>query len=156
MKVRNLYILLPIALLAEVSINFPKGLYVDLVLVMVLFAGVFLDLDSAIKFGIAAGLLRGVFSGGALVSDVVGFMALVSISNLISGLFYRENVFLQALLGVIFTALFIFFDGGVMKLITGAEGNALALVPASWSMLLSAAAFTPVIFAVLKKVTVRS
>ena len=67
----------------------------DLVLLFVVYMGIFRDAPEAIAAGIAAGLIKGWFSFGGQASGIFIFSAVAVISWLSARLFYRHNPLLH-------------------------------------------------------------
>ncbi len=150
MKISNLYFLLFPILFFVTALNTGSGLHVDLVFLMVIFAGIFLRLEDALKFGIVAGLLRGFFTGELFFASVVLFPFLAVLSNLASAFIYREHPLVQVFMGMVFTSLLIFLEGAYYGLLHG-NINILMVITNSWFAIFLAGVISPVLFFILKK-----
>jgi rod shape-determining protein MreD len=102
-----LYILLFISLFLQVSFMGRVNWFPDLVLLVVIFTGMFRGSAEGGLMGLAAGFLRGCFSINTFVLDLFLFPVVGLVSSIMPRLFYRQNaaaqvfVVLLALLAVV-------------------------------------------------------
>lgn len=150
MKISNLYLLLFPILFFVAAFDAGRGFYVDLVFLMVVFSGIFLRLEDALKFGIVAGVLRGFFTGGLFFASVTVLPLLAVLSNLASAFIYREHPLVQVFMGIAFTALLILMESAFYGLLHG-EINIFIVLFNSWLMIFLAGLVSPVFFFFLKK-----
>lgn len=151
MKVRNLYVLLPIVMIVELALNLGSNVYVDLIFLMVVFAGIFLNLESALKFAVCAALLRSFFTEGLFLADMIIFPGFAFIGSLVSGFFYREDHFVLSLLGAGFTAVLMLAESFFFKMAHSRGIAVFSVFTNNWTMILLTAVVTPFFFHFLKK-----
>jgi rod shape-determining protein MreD len=134
------------AVLVKRTVWFP-----DMILLMVVFAGVFRGGIEGLEFGLAAGLLRGCFSVGTLPLDIFLFPAVGAISAGLTRMFYRQNPAAQIFTTVI--AVFIVVVAHTLYLnITGGNDVEIPFVfRASWKHLAVTVLVSPFVFAFLKE-----
>jgi len=87
----HLYILLVISVLVQVVLMKHAVWVPDIILIMVVFAGIFLGVAEGLGFGLAAGFLRGCFSVQTFPLDIFLFPIIGLISAMLARMFYRQN-----------------------------------------------------------------
>jgi len=92
MKTRfYLYGLLIISVLAQAILVSRIERFPDVILLMVVFTGIFLGGADGASFGFIAGFFRGCLSVDTLALDILIFPAVGALSSLLPRMFYRQN-----------------------------------------------------------------
>lgn len=125
----------------------------DLILLMVIFTGVFRSPREAVTFGILAGFLRGIFSVGTFPVDILLFPILGAASFMLAEMFYRENLFTQ----IFITSLALFALAAAhisyFNIISGNDIRIPLVFLASWRTFFTTIIISPFIFHFLKNLS---
>jgi len=90
--------LLVVCVLVQVILMRDAAWFPDIILIMVVFTGIFRGGTEALALGIVAGLLRGSFSVGTLPLDILIFPLVGVMSAALARMFYRQNPAIQVLI----------------------------------------------------------
>lgn len=121
----------------------------DIVLIMVVFAGIFRGPIEGLFVGLAAGVIRGLFSVDSLPVDVFLFPAVGVLVSALSNLFYRQNVANQMLLMMIALVAVITVHTAYFNHISENDLNVLEVLAKSWSVVLLTLFTSPFVFSYL-------
>ncbi len=123
----------------------------DIILLMVVFTGVFRGSVEGAGLGLVAGFFRGCFSAGTFALDIFLFPAVGLVSSLLGGMFYRQNpvaqMFTTAVAILIVTASHTLY----LNFVYGNDVGVFPVIMASWKCLITTVCVSPFFFAFLKK-----
>lgn len=145
-----LYIFLAAFLIAQLALSKRILIFPDLVLIIVVFAGVFLDRSEALAFSLSAGFLRGCFSPETLPVDILLFPAVALLSSVLTKMFYRQNPAAQVFLTMTAALIVVSAHTLFLNMITGNSIGISSALLSSWKSLLVTILASPFIFAFLK------
>ncbi len=146
-----LYSLLVIFLSVQVVLMKRTAWVPDLVLLTVVFTGIFRGWGEGAVFGLAAGFLRGCFSVGTPGLDILLFPAVGAVSSVLPAMFYRQNPAAQvfAATAVVFTVV-----AAHTLYLNATCGNDIGIFFAlknSWKCLALTVAVSPLVFVCLER-----
>lgn len=118
----------------------------DLMLVMVVFAGIFRGPIDGLVAGLIAGVIRGLFSVDTLLLDVILFPAVGLISAAISNLFYRHNAANQLLMVFVAMAGVVLVHTAYFNAAANNDISVVATLLKSWKAVLVTLIVSPFIF----------
>lgn len=145
-----LYALLLVSVVAQSVLFRFVVWFPDLILLTVVFAGIFRRLDEAVVLGVVAGFLRNCFSVQPLFLDIFLFPLVGIISFLLGGMFYRRNPVVQIFTSLVCMAMVV---AAHLLYFNLAMGNDIAIVPVfirSKGVIAVTALFSPLFFAIFK------
>lgn len=151
MKERGLlFFLVIVSVLIQIFLAKHTRWTLDLVLLIVIFIGIFRGPHEAVIFGILAGFLRGIFSVDTLEMDIALFPVLGAVSYMLGGMFYRQNLFTQIFITL--AALFAVVTSHTLYLnaISGNDIKVSFMLFASWRTFFVTAIISPFIFYFLR------
>ncbi|MFA5085855.1 MAG: hypothetical protein WC482_05780 [Candidatus Omnitrophota bacterium] len=122
----------------------------DIVLIMVVFAGIFRGPIEGLFAGLVAGVIRGLFSVDSLPVDVFLFPAVGVLVSALSNLFYRQNVANQMLLMLTAIVTVIAVHTSYFNHVSGNDISVLDVLAKSWNVVLLTFVASPFIFAYLR------
>lgn len=146
----TLYALLILATALQLLLMTRISWIPDIILIMVVFAGIFRGPVEALFLGLAAGVIRGLFSVGSLPLDVVLFPSIGILSSVLSGLFYRQNAANQMLIIFIAVAATVGAHTVYFNHVSGNDISVFAAMAKSWSVVLLTVIASPFIFNYLR------
>ncbi len=124
----------------------------DIILLVVVFAGIFLGAGSGAWVGITAGFLRGCFSCGTIFLDISLFLIIGINSSFLAEKFYKYNPVVQSFISG--AAIFITITGRTLYF-NVAGGNPVSILSpyaANWKMIGITILLSPIFFAFAKKI----
>lgn len=153
MKTRiYLYLILVLAVLVQVLMMKHVGGFPDIILLVVVFTGIFRGWAEGAALGLVAGLLRGAFSVATLPVDIFLFPMVGGMSSVLSKLFYRHNPTVQMFTSAV--ALFAVIAAQTVYLnnIAGNEIGVSSVVLKSWKQFFLTILIVPFMFMALRAV----
>jgi rod shape-determining protein MreD len=150
-KLRTLYVLLIVAILIQTQFALFSMWIPDLILLLVVFTGIFFKKSESLVFAAIAGVLRGLFSVDLLSVDMVVFPVTAMISNAISRSFYRLSPFVHLTIAVIAVFVVKLFHVLFYK---SMPGTAVEILPFFWGgrrSIITTILFAPILFSFLEK-----
>lgn len=142
------------ALLAAFTAQFFLSIYIawtpDLVIAVVVFAGVFMGSMEAFYLGLAAGILRGVFSVNTLPVDLFIFPLAGVISSVLTSVFYRYSAANQMFIVLLMSLGIVAAQTAYLDLISSNSTGFMCAAAGSWRTLLVTVAAAPIIFRYLR------
>ena len=153
MKVRLiLYVLLVLFVFMQITLMKYVPWVPDIILLMVVFAGIFRGGVEGAGVGLAAGLLRGCFSVGTSLLDIFLFPAVGVMSSLLAGVLYWQNPFSQMFITAAAAFMVIAGHAFYLNFSGGNDVGVFFPVMTSWKCVLSTVCVAPFLFAFLKKI----
>lgn len=157
----RLYLFIVIITLIESTLLFfisIKGMRPDLMLIFVIFVGLYSDWSEALEAGIVGGLLKGAMGIGSIGMSLVLFGLAGLFSAYLKNKVYRDNFLTQIILAFAF-ALFINMTGIFGRIVLKEAdpvntGLSYAFIPAVLLLSTYTAIFTPPVFFCLKKLRI--
>lgn len=145
-----LYSLLVTFVLTQVVLMKCVTWFPDIILLIVVFTGVFWGGVEGLGVGFAAGFLRGCFSIGTLPVDILVFSAVGVISWLLAKMFYHQNPVVQIVITIVALLIVVISHTVYLNVISG-NNVSLPLVLLASRMSLTVTVFiSPVVFSFLK------
>jgi len=126
---------------AEYSIWLP-----DLIILAVIFAAIFNDLEEGILVGFVAGLLRSALSIWTLPVDIIFFPAIAFFSSLVSRMLYRHNPIVHMLLAFLSISGLISFHVIYLSSISGNDLGLAVVFGKSWRTIITTVLAAPALF----------
>lgn len=152
MKTRlSLYILLVLFVFTQIVLMKYVPWFPDIILLIVVFTGIFRGSVEGAALGLAAGFFRGCFSVDTLVLDIFLFPVVGVMSSVMAGRFYRQNPAAQmlitagAILGVAVSHIL------YLNFISSNDASVFLVILTSWKCLVTTVFISPFLFALLKK-----
>jgi rod shape-determining protein MreD len=146
----TLYTLLILAVATQLLLMTRTPWVPDLILIMVVFAGIFMGALEGLFAGLAAGLIRGLFSVDTLPIDILLFPAVGVFSSVLSNLFYRQNFANQVFLTFVALATVITVHTVYFNCAAANDINIFSAFFRSWRMVLVPLLFSPFVFDALR------
>ncbi len=148
---KYLYSLLVSSVLIQVTATKYFACFPDLIIAAVVFTGIFYGLGRGFELGLAAGILRGIFSAETISVDVLILPAVGMISALLARMVYRHNPFVQLVITFVAVFMTVLFHTVYLNLIYGNDLNYLSVFAKSWRPIAATVFFSPFLFAFLKR-----
>ena len=153
-KRTHLYGILFIATLLQTACMRYTPYFPDLMLLMVVFAGIFLGRGEGIRIGFIAGFLRGCLSVYTLPVDIFLFRIIGALSDILAERFYRQNPVIEMFVAAFALFFVIAFHAFYMKILAGNEFIGVwSVFLGSLRAIIITVAFSPVFFHFLRGFT---
>ncbi|MFH1552635.1 MAG: rod shape-determining protein MreD [Candidatus Omnitrophota bacterium] len=146
-----LYGLLMFSVLAQVILMKRVAWFPDIILLMVVFAGIFRGGIEAAVLGLVAGLLRGLFSPETLPIDIFIFPAVGVISSVMTRMFYRQNPAAQIFTTTIAVTLVVALQTLYLNATSGSDIGVHIVLLKSWKPIVVTVVISPFVFTFLKE-----
>ena len=147
-----LYSLLVISVLVQIVFMRNLNWFPDIILLMVVFTGIFLGPSQGAVFGSIAGLLRGTFSHGTVVADIFLFSLLGLLASILTRKFYRQNPIFQIVVTFVASILVIAAHTLYLNYISENDLTVSFVVLSSKVHLAVTVLISPFIFILLKRI----
>ena len=149
----RLYVFLIISVIVQLIFKNYTAWMPDLILLIVVFSGIFLKGTEVLFFSFIAGILRGSFSGSTFYLDIFLFPGIGGVALVLRNLFYRNNPIVQAFITAV--ALCVVVVGHTIYLNVGNPRviNLLSVWGTIWRTGIMTIGLSPLIFFFLKKQT---
>jgi rod shape-determining protein MreD len=142
-----LYGLLLVSLLVQISFMGRIAWFPDLVLLVVVFTGIFWGPGEGIILGLVAGFLRGCFSPTTFPLDIVLFPVVGVISAVMSKMFYRRNPAAQIVTVAVATLAVVSAHTLSQNALSGNDVELSVVIFGSKGVLISTVLAAPLLFA---------
>ena len=153
MKIRirlYLYALLAVSLLIQVyGLKF-FPVFPDIVILLVVFTGMFFGASEGAVFGVLAGLLRGSFSQGTILIDIIVFPLVGFLSSVLAKMFYHKNPAFQIFTALVSVFVVVFLQTIYLNSVGGNDIELSHVFIKSWGSLLLTILGAPVFFALVE------
>lgn len=146
-----LYLLLIAAVFVQTAAMKYRVPFPDLVLLVVIFTGIFLGRIEGAEVGFFGGLLRGCFSVGTLPADVILFPLVGVGSYVLAKMLYRQNPLAQAFTVAVFYATVVAVHIFYLNAASGNDLSVLSVLAGSWVQMLLTVAVAPAVFMFFRK-----
>ena len=148
---KRLYIFLLLLLFVLLQVGLFKGAAwsPDLIVLMVVFIGIFRGTREALVYGLIAGFLRGCFSEGTIYLDILLFPLAGMVSSILGRMFYRQNPAVQALNALIVMVLIMFVHTAFLNITSGNDIPISFVYAASWRRIAVTVLVSPFVFSFL-------
>ncbi|MGB2600483.1 MAG: rod shape-determining protein MreD [Candidatus Omnitrophota bacterium] len=145
-----LYGLLFVALLAQVSFMGRAAWCPDLILLVVVFTGIFWGAKEGFTLGLVAGFLRGCFSPNMFPLDIILFSAVGAASAVMAKMFYRQNPSAQMFTAAVATLAVILAHTLYQNALSGNDIELSLVIYSSRRTLISTVFVAPLLFVPLQ------
>ncbi len=142
----TLYALLILAVALQLLLMTRISWIPDIILIMVVFAGIFRGPIEGLFAGLVAGVIRGLFSADSLPADIFLFPAVGVLVSLLSRLFYRQNATNQMFLMLAALVTVITVHTAYFNNISGNDINVFSSLAKSWNVILLTLVASPFVF----------
>ena len=153
MKIRirlYLYALLVVSVLIQAySLKF-FSVFPDVIILLTVFTGMFFGAGEGLILGIFAGLLRGSFSQGTILIDVVVFPIVGLLSSVLAKMFYHKNPAFQIFTALVSVFVVVSFQTVYLNYTGGNDIELFYVFFKSWPSLLLTILGAPVFFALVE------
>ncbi|MFH1395360.1 MAG: hypothetical protein ABIH09_04305 [Candidatus Omnitrophota bacterium] len=122
----------------------------DIILLMVVFAGIFLDVFDAVIFGITAGFFSACFSVDMMIPGIIIFPISALASALLAKMFYKQNFAVQSLISFAVIILVIGLQTCYFNVVLHNTLELVLPVSANWKQVVVTVLFSPIFFMFLK------
>jgi len=150
-KIIVIYFLLVLSVIVQVTVGSRSPWAPDIILLMVVFEGIFRSGAEAIIFAFIAGFIRGSLSFGTIQVDVFIFPIIGAIGFLEGRIFYRHNPIAQALITAIAISVVMAAHMFCLKNMGGDSAGMFTVSVYDWKTLLGTVISAPVFFFLLSK-----
>ncbi|MDP8259283.1 MAG: rod shape-determining protein MreD [Candidatus Aadella gelida] len=150
-KIIQVYLLLIIAFILQVSAAGQISWMPDLILLMVVFEGMFRSGPEAVVFALVAGAIRGSLSFGTFSADIFTFPIIGAMGFLEGRIFYRYNPVAQVLITTIAVCLVVFIHVLCLKTSEGRCAGFFTVLTYNWKPLLVTIVSAPGLFFLLSR-----
>ncbi|MBU0683495.1 MAG: hypothetical protein ABIH85_00870 [Candidatus Omnitrophota bacterium] len=124
----------------------------DIILLMVVFVGIFLDVFDAIIFGFAAGFLSACFSVDMMVPGIIIFPISAVVSAVLAKMFYKQNFAVQGLISFVVIIVMIVLQTCYFNIILHNTLELVLPISANWKQVAVTVLFSPIFFMLYKPV----
>mgnify|MGYP006306368349 CR=1 FL=1 len=147
----TLFALLVICFAVQAFAMKRTGVFPDLVLLVVVFTGIFFGSREAVAFGLIAGFMRGAFSVDTMGVDILVFPLVGALSSMLGGMVYHQNPAAQMLAVSASIVVVIAAHTGYLNMISGNNASLLHVFYASWKTIALTVAVSPFFFFLSKR-----
>ncbi|MFH1878770.1 MAG: hypothetical protein ABH883_08195 [Candidatus Omnitrophota bacterium] len=146
----RLYLILVLCVFIQTVLVRRSSWFPDIILLAVVFSGIFAGGLRCLFFSFVAGLFRGALSSGTLFLDIIIFPFVAIVSSLLSKMFYRQNPAVQVLIAM--AAVFVVVVAQTLYLNIVNENNLeiSAVLMESWKPLMVTVFISPLFFSFVK------
>ena len=148
---KYLYILLLFATMLQVVIMKYFVWFPDLILIIVVFAGIFYGFKAGFEMGLVAGILRGIFSAGTISVDLFVFASVGILSALLARMLYRQNPLVQIVIMTIALFTAVLLHTVYLNSLYGNDLKTAVVFLKSWPVVISTIGISTLVFLLLKK-----
>jgi rod shape-determining protein MreD len=146
----TLFIVLVTSVVAQVSFMRHTEAFPDIVLLVVVFTGIFRGRAEALAIGFLAGVLRGCFSVDTMAVDIFIFPLVGAFSSMLGGMVYRQNLAVQMFTVIAAIILLVTAHTAYLDLLAGGDIGIFSVFLRSWKALSVTVVAAPFFFAFLK------
>lgn len=143
------YALLLVFVIAQIFFVKRLSWFPDLILLMVVFVGIFGGGARGAWVGLIAGFLRGCFSPETFPVDIVIFPAVGLISSAMASRIYRQNPVAQVFISAIAVVIVVVAHTVYLNIVSGNDIGIPLVFMKSWKTLVSTVFCSPLMFAFL-------
>ena len=152
MKTRiYLYVLLIVSVMVQAVLLKHVAWFPDIILLVVVFTGIFRGGIEGLELGLVAGFFRGCFSVGTLPLDILLFPAVGAISSMSTRMFYRQNPATQIFTTMVAAITVVIAHTLYLNMTGGNDVGIPFVFLASWKCLAVTVFVSPFVFAFLKE-----
>ena len=145
----KIYIYLFLVVALQVSLMSRIRVFPDLIILLVVYSGIFYDLKNVLLISFVAGFLRGVFSPETMSIDLVIFSVLGSISYGLGKLFTRNNPAGGVIISSVMVLFLLFFHTVILNAVNQNNISISFVFVEHWRMVLLSAISYPVVYFIL-------
>lgn len=150
-KIVPVYLLLIVAVILQVSAAGRMSWMPDIILLMVVFEGMFRSGPEAVVFALVAGLVRGSLSFGTFSADIFTFPVIGAMGFLEGRIFYRYNPVAQILITTIAVCLVVFVHVLCLRTSEGYSAGFFTVLAYSWKPIMATIVSAPGLFFLLSR-----
>jgi rod shape-determining protein MreD len=124
----------------------------DVVLIIVVFVGIFYKPHEAVLIGLLAGILRGSVSVGTLPVDIAAFPVAAIVAGGMARALNKHSWLTHALVTLVCMMLVIVFQISYINFVAGNNVSMKFILSKNWNIIIITALISPIIFSILGEV----